>query len=166
MKNNSFLYIVTLLLLSYATNIAAIIKNSNDSSAITWKPNNGRFGDKLISYAKAKWLSYTCNIPLLYVPFNYSDQLMMHEQELTIDSYDINKTFSTIVDLPTNFSDPLIPNNNTLYISYWGIHVKPDWNDAIFINQLKKTIAPRYPLNKVVVPEGYISVAVHVRNGG
>src|ERR1700679_569999 len=155
MKNSSFLYIVMLLILPYPTNIFPTIPNNNRSSAITWKPNNGRFGDQLASYIRAKWLSYKFNIPLLSISFNYSDQLMLHERELNIDAQNAPKTFFNIVHLPNDFSGTLIPNNNTLYISYFKLNVKPDWNDTIFINQLKSTICPRYSLNQVVIPKGY-----------
>ena len=35
-----------------------------------------------------------------------------------------------------------------------------------FIEDLKKNIYPRHPLEKVAIPENCISIAVHVRNGG
>lgn len=135
-------------------------------SAITWEPNGGRFGDNLLSYSKAKWLSYTFDIPILCLPFAYSDQLMMHEMESFYHQED-GQLFSNIVHLPlfsSNFK--LHKNNDTLYINHWKTEVIIDWFDATFIEELKKNIAPRYELEKVIIPEDCISIAVHVRNGG
>jgi hypothetical protein len=165
MKGIFSLSIVSLLSLNCFADISNNIQQNNSSSAITWKPNNGRFGDKLVSYAKAKWLSYKFNIPLLYVPFNYSDQLMLHEQE-NIYAPESDQLFSHIIHLPNEFNGELIPNNNTLYICYWKIKVDIDWDDNVFMDQLRNNIRPRYTIKKVAIPDGCISVAVHVRNGG
>jgi len=133
-------------------------------SAITWKPNGGRFGDDLLSYSKAKWLSMQFNIPLICQPFSYSDELMLHENE-TFYTAECLLQFSKTLHL---FKDPssLLPNNSTLYVSRWKTEIDIDWFDSEFLEELKKNIAPRYPLEKVKIPEGVVSVAVHVRNGG
>src|SRR5579863_2590901 len=159
MKKSFFLYIVLIVSLNYSANIVSNIRKQDQSSAITWYKNNGRFGDQLISYSRAQWLSHKFNIPLLYVPFNYSDQLMIHEQEI-IYSEKSKQLFSHIVHLPTEFNFDLIPDNNTLYISYWKINVDIDWNDNVFIKKLKNNICPRSTLKKVTIPDGYISIAV------
>src|SRR5438477_11202069 len=68
----------------YYGSIEHVIDRNNPKtgpSAITWKPNGGRFGDNLVSYCKAKWIAYMFNIELLYLPFPYSDELMIHENE-------------------------------------------------------------------------------------
>lgn len=165
MKNNFFLSILTLLLLHCFPNLSDPFDRKNNSSAILCKPNRGRLGDKLICYSKAKWLSYKFNIPMFYLPFNYSDQLRLHEQE-TIYLPQFDRLFSSIVNLPINFTGTLIPNNNTLYIAYWKIKANVDWDDVLFLEQLRHDICPRFTLNKIIAPTGCISVAAHVRNGG
>lgn len=132
------------------------------SSAITFELNGGRFGDNLLSYSRAKWLSHQYGIPLMLYPFAYSDQLMLYEQEhmLCIDDFD------HVVRLPTSGKYTLKKDNNTLYINHWHAKVSLDWNDQIFIEELKKMISPRYKIQQVVIPQGFVSVAVHVRNGG
>jgi hypothetical protein len=140
------------------------ICKSEPSSAITYRLNGGRFGDNLLSYSRAKWLSYTYDIPLFYFPFPYSDQLMLSEYEEKYNS-DMRNTFDTVVWLPEGRS-PLYRNNNTLYITNWNVKVSIDWNNPDFVNHIKEMIAPRYPLETVTIPEGYISVAVHARKGG
>ncbi|NDD99187.1 hypothetical protein EB008_02690 [bacterium] len=47
----------------------------------------GRFGDNLLSYLHAKWISYKYNMLLLYKPFPYSDELALSELETKINDY-------------------------------------------------------------------------------
>lgn len=165
MKNSFFLSILSLLSLDCTAKKPGKFHQKNCSSAILCKPNNGRFGDKLVCYSKGKWLSYKFSIPLLYIPFNYSDQLMLYEHE-TIYTQNFDQLFSKIIHLPIKFTGELLPNNNTLYTCYWKINTDIDWNDTVFLEELRNNICPRYPINKVVIPDGYISIAAHVRNGG
>ncbi|HSC25576.1 MAG TPA: hypothetical protein VLB80_05180 [Candidatus Babeliales bacterium] len=167
MKNNLFLCTAMLLIYgaqSFGIN-DAVKEGQNFQSAITWEPNGGRFGDNLLSYSKAKWLSYRHQIPLLYLPFPHSDELIMHEQE-NIYTTNYLQLFSHVMHLPQSSHYKLLPNSNTLYISHWKTDVVIDWFDAVFIKELKKNIMPRYPIEKVIIPDGCVSIAVHVRNGG
>lgn len=157
MKKKSFAFILSFIV---CTNVIAFI-----DSAITWEPNGGRFGDNLLSYSRTKWLSYKFNIPVLYLPFKYSDQLMLHEQE-AIYTQELAEQFTNLIRIPDKKKYQLIPNNNTLYISHWDADVTIDWFDITFIEDLKKNIAPRQQLEKITIPENCISIAVHVRNGG
>lgn len=154
MKNKIFLFI---LLFTHAL--------ACTNSAITWEPNGGRFGDNLLSYSRAKWISYKYNIPVLYLPFKYSDQLMIHEQE-TMYTQELAQQFSNTVYLPTKLKHRLLSQESTLYVSHWNVDIDIDWFDSAFTEELKKNIAPRQPLEKVAIPENCISIAVHVRNGG
>jgi hypothetical protein len=135
------------------------------NSAITWQPNGGRFGDNLLSYAKAKWLSSITGIPLLYIPFNYSNELMLSDYE-TMYTQQISEQFSTHLHLAKISKDTLSIDSNTLYICHWKTGIPIDWFNMEFIEELKKTIAPRDAIEKIIIPNGYISIAVHVRNGG
>ena len=150
------------LLYYFTTNASEYI---TPSSAITWEANGGRFGDNLMSYARAKWLSYLYKIPLLYVPFDYSDQLIMHEEE-TVYMPESAKSFSEINYLPLKMAFTINPHNNTLYINQWSTTVEVNWHNKAFIDDLKKNISPRHPIKKMPIPKGCISVAVHVRKGG
>jgi hypothetical protein len=157
MKNKLCLYLLSFLLVTHSLCYV--------TSAITWEPNGGRFGDNLLSYAKAKWLSYQFNIPIFCLPFKYSDQLMLHEQE-NIYTVESAQQFSRFVRLPNKINYTLYPHSNTLYISHWNAHIPIDWHDAIFIEEIKKNICPLYPIKKIAIPDNSISIAVHVRNGG
>jgi hypothetical protein len=175
MTNRFFTYILFFLLyihpsiITGAVSSEALCEGGSSSeacnSAITWEPNGGRFGDNLLSYSRAKWLSYQFNIPVLYLPFKYSDQLMLHEQELMYTPEQMEQ-FDDIVRIPSIKRYQLLSDNNTLYISHWNADVTIDWFDQPFIEDLKKNIYPRQPLEKVIIPENCLSVAVHVRNGG
>jgi hypothetical protein len=165
MKKSFFLCLLSLLSFDCSAKKRDNFPQKDCSSAILCKPNNGRFGDQLVCYSKGKWLSYKFNIPLFYIPFNYSDQLMLHEHE-TIYTQKTDRLFSKITELPIQFTGELIPDSNTLYTCYWKIDAGIDWDDTLFLEQLRNNICPRHTLNKIIAPEGYISIAAHVRNGG
>jgi len=165
MKNNFFLFILFPLTLHCSANTLDDVHHDNHPSAITWEPNGGRFGDNLLSYSRAKWLSYKFNIPLLYLPFKYSDCLMLHEQE-TMYTDECTQLFSTIAHLPTGSKLQLLPHNSTLYINHWQTENIIDWYDKPFVEELKKNIAPRYTIEKIAIPDNCISIAVHIRTGG
>jgi len=174
MKNKFFLF--TILLTCYSISLLhseervqkPCLCSSNfvdRQSAITWIPSGGRFGDNLLSYAKALWLARKYDIKVLYLPFPYSDALILHEQE-DMFSPESNQSFTIIVHLPLSPDYHLLKYNNALYISHWKTVVDIDWFDMDFVAELKEKIAPRQKLDKIAIPENSISIAVHVRNGG
>ena len=166
MKKKNFLAIILFSLSLHCSNkTTEYFQEQPCSSAITWEPNGGRFGDNLLSYSRAKWLSYIFNIPLLYLPFKYSDQLMIHEQE-TIYTPDSLYLFSTIMHLPIKSKCKLLQDSHTLYISHWKTDITIDWNDKVFVDEIKKNICPRQEIDKIIIPDACLSIAVHVRNGG
>lgn len=146
-------------------------------SAVTYSFNGGRLGDNLLAYSHAKWISYMYDIPLLYRPFEYSDQLMMHtvEQSLTQEQYAM---YNSIVDISQVASFAIEPDAGILYV----IPYFPDsviertnprffyffpigWQDKKFKAELKKMICPIRPLERPKIPRGVISVALHIRIG-
>lgn len=137
----------------------------NNSNALTWEPNGGRFGDNLLSYARTKWISYKYNIPLLYLPFPYSEKLLLHESE-NVYCVETAQQFKKTMRLPSKINNLTFKNNNTLYISNWITEVIIDWFDTTFVEELKKNITPINEIEKITIPENVISVAVHIRNGG
>src|SRR5271156_1825171 len=52
-----------------------------NQKAITYPATGCRFGDNLLAYLNARWLSYKYNLPFLYRQFPYSDQLALHEKD-------------------------------------------------------------------------------------
>lgn len=135
------------------------------SSAVTYKLNGGRFGDNLSSYCRAKWLSLKNDIPLLYQPFDHSDQLIMHERELKINKK-IEKQFSNKITIPGNKQYIIEKSAGILYEHVWQSHVPVNWRDQEFLNEIKKCIAPLYLKQDFVMPTDCVTVAVHIRTPG
>jgi len=159
--------------------------NFEDSSYITYEFSGGRFGDSLLSYLHAKWLSYCYHIPLLYKPFTYSSQLMLHDREMHFSQF--NRSKIKLKEVFLEKEEDLIQSlkkPSQLYICpyfpecIWerahtkGPHGKAwsyipiNWKDAEFRKQLKELIAPKqnYPLT--TPPQNTVNIAIHFREGG
>lgn len=164
-----------------------------NNSAVTYTLNGGRLGDQLLSYLHAKWISFIHNIPLLYKPFSYSDQLALHFLE---KSYQSNNNFLHVIEFKKNQPFIVNPKNQTLYIIPYfpesveelqtpepGINTNHmygslpqmrqewlyfavDWNNKDFLKEIRKTIRPINKLSLIKPPQDIISVAVHVRKNG
>jgi hypothetical protein len=146
-------------------------------SAVTYTFSGGRFGDNLVAYCHAKWISYLYKIPLLYRPFAYSDQLMMHVLEEPFSQERVGN-YAKIVNIGQVTSYTIEPDSNTLYIipyfsdsiiernySWFFFYFPTSWNDKGFKQELRKMICPRVPLRVIQPPAQCISVALHVRVG-
>ncbi len=145
-------------------------------SAVTYTFSGGRFGDNLLAYSRAKYISCLYDIPLLYIPFTYSDQLMMHNLEIQISHVNL-KHFKDIVSYK-DVNGKIDPNADLLYvIPFFPESVierncprnpylfDVDWNNPLFIGELKKTLKPNCVLNLLSTSHDGITVAVHVRIG-
>lgn len=145
-------------------------------SAVTYDFSGGRFGDCLLSYCHAKWIAHIHKMPLLYKPFEYSDQLKMHELEI-LYSDELASQFNGIkIVCPENLNFdrnagflyiiPFFPesifNRNDAECPYL---FSVDWNDAGFKAQLQKMICPAVQLQSLPLPEGVLTVAIHIRKG-
>jgi len=148
---------------------------SGATSAVTYSLSGGRFGDNLLAYCHAKWISYSYTIPLLYKRFGYSEQLMMHLLETPYDLA-LEKTFEkVIIYAPGCVIDPcagylyVIPYFPESMIDYSNAKFPylfaTDWADPAFKSLLRKMIAPIAPINGPQLPENYFTVALHVRKG-
>jgi len=149
---------------------------SSKNNAITYKLS-GRFGDNILQYSRAKWLSFKYNIPLLYKPFKHSDKLAMHHLEKTTYTPEIEKQFKHIINLKSDFhinintntahtlfikgniqQSTKIPYNIILLYEYMIQHPQ-------FGEELKKMLQPTIPLSTINLPADQVAVAVHVRKG-
>lgn len=152
------------------------------SCAVTYELSPGRFGDNLLSYIHAKWISYTYDIPLLYKPFMYSDTLHLHRLEKRYSESE-KESFSKTVVLGRHIMPSEDESSVLYYVPYfpeskWELNEcvnfqgKPwdyfeiHWNDVGFIVELNKMIAPIQQEPLLHLPQDRISVAVHVRRGG
>src|SRR5438105_15457461 len=141
MKNIFFIFLISALSICIA---------DESNNAITWQANGGRFGDNLLSYARAKWLSYKYNIPVLYQPFPYADELLLHENE-ALYTPECLFHFSTVIHLLKNISAIKCNNEKTLYVCHWKADIIVDCLDAAFVEELKQNITPRYDIEKVMI---------------
>lgn len=170
MKN--FKFLLSLLMIISLLFVYRVFCLSN-VSAITYIPGFGRFGDGLLNYSKAKWLSYKYNIPIFCTKFPYYDSLKICEIEKAYKN-GMENDFKEVVRFKER-EEPKFPkedgfkinrSRSCLYISNYYVDVKIDWEDEEFISELKKTIAPIIEINKQELPKDRVSVAVHVRKGG
>lgn len=152
----------------------------NAQPAVTYRFSGGRLGDNLIAYCHGKWISYKYKIPLLYKPFPYSDQLMMHERELYHYSPELEKYFTRVhifeegqKKFPTQLAPDVLylisyfPEVNEEFCAGNYPYFAVDWQDPVFLQELRSCIAPRTPLTQILdLPKDGISVAAHVRRGG
>lgn len=146
-----------------------------EKSAVSYTFSGGRFGDCLIAYCHAFWISYILDLDFIYKPFKYSDQLLMHESDITY-SEEYNKKYKQTLHINYALSYGVQPD--TLYIVpfFCESHIEHndlrcpflfqvDWKNQDFIAALKKRICPKFPLNIPNLPTDCITVALHVRKG-
>jgi|ERR1700733_1468021 len=152
-----------------------IFRSYGMTSAVTYTFSGGRFGDNLLSYCHAKWISYIYNIPLLYKPFEYSDQVMMHILEMSYskeleDEFEQVIIYSPDCAISANggilyvipfFPESIFNRNDTEFPFLFTV----DWHNTVFKNLLTTMIRPIVPTKKYTIPAGYVSVAVHARKG-
>ncbi len=146
----------------------------------------GRLGDKLMMYVKAKWVAFQYQLPFFYKPFPYSDQFMMHVIDNSLTSQ-IKREYRVIApyqNISCNLDHYINSQSGSLYtIHYyftlprWGVYQESydsqeitAWSEIIdneaFLQQLQKTIKPRFNINIFSPPKETLSVAVHIRKGG
>ncbi len=159
---------------------SAFSKIQNNQKAITYSFSGGRFGDNLLAYLHAKWLSKKYNLPFVYVPFPYSDQLMLHQHEELF--LDFHLPFFKKKWVLKNESDiAKISGSSLIFVPYFPeaeielktqsetrtLPFKVDWKNPEFKEMIRKLITPRFTMSTIEIPQKpLLSVAVHVRRGG
>ncbi|NDE82059.1 MAG: hypothetical protein EB051_00365 [Chlamydiia bacterium] len=146
-------------------------------NSVTYSLSGGRFGDDLLSYIHAKWISYRYGIPLIYKSFKYSNQLVMHEIELLKEEQMISRfrkqlTLGKGDRISHEFSSVLYIVPYFPHSSYEHLHYDlnfpyfhMDYDDPEFKSILRKAIKPLSELSKPQIPKDCTSVALHVRTG-
>ncbi len=149
--------------------------------AITYEGGE-RFGDKMIIYGQARYLSYITSVPLLWKPFLYSDLLTVdyeakpfaeHQWRYPKKFYirtgaDLKEFFRQIRDSqtpptlyiydykPLDLSEWDRPNTD------WAICMNIAWHDPGFADYFRKSCQPKIPIPDLTKP-GRLNVADHVR---
>jgi hypothetical protein len=91
-KTIAFLSFISIIITALVT---IVVFNRNEPSVIIVnKCEGGRLGDQLISYSKAKWLSYKYNIPFRLIPFDGYKQLHLSQEPVYNTVFDFfNRAF-------------------------------------------------------------------------
>ena len=161
----------------YGTNIVC-------RSAIAPELNGGRFGDNIVSVSHALWLAYLYNLDLKCPPFEYSQQLTLHD---LCDSYTMagfneiircqltTHVLATVQGAKDNsfITIPYFPEYAAEYATkdgYGYIHAPLfviNWNDQAFLDRLRYLCSPKNPIEfPAKLPEDRACVALHIRFGG
>lgn len=154
----------------------AVYSCNLQAAIVTYQFSGGRFGDNLLAYLHAKWVSFKYGIPLAYKPFKYSEFLHLHVLEKNIQTY-------LIKDLPknvlTNTNMRINSQENSLIIVPYFTQVKCerlknknwidlpiDWDEKKFYQTIVELTKPLNPkLADFNIPKNCITVALHVRKG-
>ena len=162
----------TLLLLLFSTH------SLSAETAVTYEVSDGRFGDQLLSYLNAKWISYRYHFPLLYKPFLHAEQFALHEIETPWTEDKQNSFDQVIIHTKDNhFSHSGAASLLYVIPFFSGLHddlkfhpewayFSVDWKDPGFRDLLRPLFHPR---KQPLIPAKnthHLSVAVHVRRGG
>ena len=150
---------------------------------VTYEFSGGRFGDNLLTYLRAKWVSDQYQIPLLYKPFPYSSELMLHDVDHCYNPRECRHCQILYFQEGSNVQ-PFSKDVSRLYVcSYFPecpwerTHLKGpngapwnffqvDWENPEFRARLEKLIAPKQHLFLTIPPQDKISIAIHFREGG
>ena len=154
----------------------SIIVTAQVDQAVTYFWGGGRFGDKIISYTTAKWISYKFNIPLLLKPFKYSSMLRLGREEKkyakeTVKQFEKVMPIECGQDIIAHAKDNVIfeSRGGHFYIngsSCIGQIVAYMLQDQHFMTELKHMLHPVVPLPQITLPSDKVTVAVHIRKGG
>ncbi len=152
------------------------------SIVVTWQVNQavtnylnwGRFGDKIVSYTTAKWVSYKFNIPLFFKPFEYSSVLRCGKEEKKY-SKEIAKKFKEVIVSNEQDIIKYEKEDNIIFESKgWffissspGIESTIEYmlKDQYFAAELKNMLQPVVPLPQIELSQDKVTVAVHIRKG-
>lgn len=155
-----------------------ILLHAHAFGIITYQFSGGRFGDNLLSYAHAQWIAYLYNTELLYKPFEFSDQLMLHHQaklysarehpkKTTINLHNYKSLIfggPQLIEVPYYSEYPNEPRSNLHGLC---LALTVDWKNPEFKAILKTNIKPARQLDHIIIPpHDCISVALHLRKGG
>lgn len=177
--NLKVLGLIGVLLLIHSINAATTdiqdAAKTQATSAVTYDTTTAsRLGDQILLYTRAKAFAHKYKLPLLYQPFTYSDQLVMHTQEKQFQQSDLAQ-FSRVANANTT-KEKVTQDSNTLYLVTWcGNNFQAwygtDWGKVKSGNkqlhqEIVQMIQPLTPTQEVFRPADQTSVAVHVRRGG
>lgn len=145
------------------------------ASGMTYEVRGQSFGQNMLAYIHAKWQSHINQIPLLFKPFPYANQMEMYKKEKTLGSRRYPKNITVKDENEIIYMDP----TKTLYTVPYFPEVDPElvdefppppyftvlWEDQKFVKALRKMCEPTTGYEEIDLPKGRISIALHVRKG-
>lgn len=146
----------------------------SNKKAVTYEVK-GRLGNHLVAYAHAKWLGYKYNLPMLFVPFEYSENFKLHDEEVFLYS-EQKQHFKNFVRFDFNTDISKLPPSTVIFVPFFrdepddSLNRKSlfpiDWNDPKFKALIKYLLQPRQPIETIKLPKDRFNLLVHVRKGG
>lgn len=181
--------ILTLLFSVFGTSAIAV-EAKTSGAAVTYALSDTRFGDNLLSLSHGAWFAYLLELPLLYRPFPYSEQLALHYHPFLIKEKQFSMTTQMTLfsrkdhlkffhllntDKPLEgmlFEIAYYPETPTLFTpqeyddaSMRGQFTQVNWDDAKFLQLLRSLIKPIKVMSKPKLPKDRTTVAFHYRTG-
>ncbi len=169
---------VTLFIFFVLSSFFCVTYAKKRPSAVTYEFEEGsRLGDHLMLYGKTKWMAYTYKMRLLYKPFKFSQQLAMHTKE-KLYTPALEKKFARTIHLCKFATEPIRPNDNTLYVIHRKFIDAGAWTysfgdmadtfkkNPAFLGELKAMLSPISIIQTITIPPNMLSIAVHIRRGG
>ncbi len=159
-----FIAIMVILLLFYQNICLA-------KAYITYEISS-RLGDQLIGYCVARKIAFDHDVPFLFQPFDYSNQLVLSVTDQMLSKQNLRNCKRITIGYSLDRSNE-DQEKDYLYIVGFD-HWKISSNDRAFYGisnkrefrtLLKKLIAPRCELQTFNPSKDHINIAMHVRTG-
>ena len=151
--------------------------------AISYEYCPGRFGDKILGYSHARYLSYTTGLPFLSRPFpnsehlgieyksaSFAEKAKQYSQVFHIRSADtLTEFFRRVQDPntpPTLFMVDYFPADISEWdwpYTWWTSALVIPWHEKGFANYLRKSLEPKIPVPDFTM-KGRLNVADHIRH--
>lgn len=155
-------------------------------SGIVSALSGGRLGDNLVAVSHAAWLSYKYGYELGYMPFEYSDKLVLQYKahrytKEWLGKFSSHVRYSAKHDLERYIRNSVNGTCNIIpyfpeFLSEYGFcadfqhlsrrPIDVDWNEPTFKELLRNLFTPVDRVSLISLPSDRISVALHMRRGG
>lgn len=128
---------------------------------VTYSFTYGRTGDHITAYIESRWIAYSKGIPFYYRPFKYSDLLEMDTLHRSYENHCLR-------EVPLKDAKDIdMQAENTLFVmSPFPLNNNIQWDDHGFVTCLRNEIRPKKLDTQITIPQGALSVAIHIRRGG
>lgn len=170
----AFLIVLTILSMSPWKN--AIF--SEASYGISYGFSKGRFGDNLLTVAHSIYLAHCLDLPVIYRPFPFAENLKLGSDSSFIHNFENKKLAiklthnSDYIKLFKSFCKNEMPFNSLVMLPYYAedveetpLFMQVDWDDFDFLKILRRVITPLIPIPTYEILPEHTSVAMHIRTG-